>query len=86
MPQNQKAHSSASQNVTLQPSRKVTIDRVELRQILSLLLLATPLVGGDDRPYRHHWTAIKTQRLERAKKLLRLLIIQESYSLENQND
>lgn len=72
MPQTQKTQSTASQNVIL-PKGKIIVSRALLREILSLLLNTTPLVGAPKPPERH-WSAIKSMRLYRAKKLLRRAI------------
>lgn len=72
MSQIQEAQSSASQNFTL-PDGKIIVSRQLLREILSLLSLTTPLVGAP-RPPERHWSAIKSMRLFRAKKLLRRAI------------
>jgi len=72
MSQIQKTQTSASQNFTL-PDGKIIVSRQLLREILSLLSLTTPLVGAP-RPPERHWSAIKSMRLLRAKKLLRRAI------------
>ncbi len=72
MSRNQKTHSAASQNFTL-PDGKIVVSRTLLREILQLLSLTTPLVGSP-RPPERHWSAIKSMRLFRARKLLRRAI------------
>jgi hypothetical protein len=74
MPQNNDARLTASQNVTsLLSDGKIVVSRQLLQEILSLLSLTTPLVGAP-RPPERHWSAIKSMRLFRAKKLLRRAI------------
>jgi hypothetical protein len=72
----QEAQSSASQNFTL-PDGKVVVSRTLLREILQLLSLTTPLVGAP-RPPERHWSAIKSMKLYRAKKLLRRALTDEN--------
>ena len=69
MPQNRGAHFGASQNFTL-PDEKIVVSRAVLREILQLLSMTTPLVGAP-RPPERHWSAIRSMRLFRAKKLIR---------------
>jgi hypothetical protein len=76
MPQIQKAQTPAPQNFTL-PDGKVVVSRAVLREILSLLANTTPLVGAP-RPPERHWSAIKSMKLFRAKKLLRRALADEN--------
>lgn len=76
MPQTQKAQSDAPQNFTL-PNGKIVVSRALLREILQLLSMTTPLVGAP-RPPERHWSAIKSMRLFRAKKLLRRAIADDN--------
>jgi hypothetical protein len=76
MPQSNGAQSSASQNFTL-PDGKIIVSRQLLREILSLLANTTPLVGAP-RPPERHWSAIKSMKLYRAKKLLRRALTDEN--------
>jgi hypothetical protein len=72
MPQSQQAQTSASQNFTL-PDGKIVVSRQLLREILSLLANTTPLVGSP-RPPEYYWSAIRSVKLFRAKKLLKRAI------------
>jgi hypothetical protein len=76
MPQIRKAQTSAPQNFTL-PDGKIVVSRALLREILQLLSMTTPLVGAP-RPPERHWSAIKSMRLFRAKKLLRRAIADDN--------
>jgi hypothetical protein len=69
MSQIQETQLDASQNFTL-PDGKIVISRAQLCEILQLLSMTTPLVGAP-RPPERHWSAIKSMKLYRAKKLLR---------------
>ncbi|MEG4294687.1 hypothetical protein Q5692_37230 [Microcoleus sp. C2C3] len=74
MPQSQRAQTSASQNVILLSDDKIIISHALLREVLGCLLLTTPIVG-QPRPPEHHWSAIKSMRLYRAKKLIRQALL-----------
>jgi hypothetical protein len=76
MPQIQEAQSTAPQNVTL-PNGRVIVSRELLREILQLLSMTTPLVGAP-RPPERHWSAIKSMKLYRAKKLIRRALADEN--------
>jgi hypothetical protein len=69
MSQTQKTPTSASQNFTL-PDGKILISRALLCEVLGLLVFTVPLMGAS-RPPERHWSAIKSVRLYRAKKLIR---------------
>jgi hypothetical protein len=69
MSQSKKAQTSASQNVIL-PDGKILISRALLCEVLGLLIFTIPLMGTS-RPPERHWSAIKSIRLYRAKKLIR---------------
>jgi hypothetical protein len=58
-----------SQEFTL-PDSQVVVSRASLREVLSLLSFATPMLTTPAAPERH-WSALKTMKLVRAKKLLR---------------
>jgi hypothetical protein len=77
MPQSHDAHLTASQNVTSLPDGKIVVSRQLLREVLQLLSMTTPLVGSP-RPPERHWSAIKTMKLFRAKKLLRRALADEN--------
>jgi len=79
MPQTQKTHSTASQNVILLSDDKIIISRALLREILGLLLFTTPLMDGGTRAPERHWSAIKSMRLDRAKKLIRRALADGSH-------
>jgi hypothetical protein len=72
MPQVETTQTSASQNFTL-PDGKIIVSRTLLREVLQLLSLTTPLFSSPKPPERQ-WSAIKSMRLFRAKKLLRRAI------------
>jgi hypothetical protein len=76
MSQKRRAQSCAPQIFTL-PDGKIVVSRALLREILQLLSMTTPLVGAP-RPPERHWSAIKTMRLFRAKKLLRRAIADDN--------
>jgi hypothetical protein len=69
MPHPNGAQASAPQELIL-PDDKIIVSRSTLREVLQLLSLTTPIVGPP-RPPSRHWSAIKTLKLFRAKKLLR---------------
>jgi hypothetical protein len=77
MPQSNDAHLTASQNVTSLSDGKIVVSRQLLREILQLLSLTTPLVGAP-RPPERHWSAIKSMKLFRAKKLLRRALTEDN--------
>jgi hypothetical protein len=77
MSQNNSARLTASQNVTSLPDGKIIVSRQQLREILSLLSLATPLFSSPKPPERQ-WSAVKTMKLVRAKKLLRRALADEN--------
>jgi hypothetical protein len=71
-----RAQSDAPQNFTL-PDGKIVVSRQLLQEILSLISMTTPLVGAP-RPPERHWSAIKSMKLFRAKKLLRRALADEN--------
>jgi hypothetical protein len=76
MPQKETAQALAPQNFTL-PDGKIVVSRALLCEILQLLSMTTPLVGAP-RPPERHWSAIRSMKLFRAKKLLRRAIADEN--------
>jgi hypothetical protein len=77
MPRNNQARTTAPKNVT-SPDENIVISRALLREILDCLALTTPLMDGKARAPERHWSAIKSVRLYRAKKLIRQALLGNS--------